>query len=78
MDDAQCSAIRSYRDALAVPRYFLSRPAEIIQLLNIRLFSNPDIRIRRKYRVFEWPQVYPCDICPVHIERANSIVLIVR
>lgn len=78
MDDAQCSAIRSYRDALAVPRYFLSQPAEIIQLLNIRLFSNPDIRIRRKYRVFEWPQVHPCDICRVHIERASSIVLIVR
>lgn len=78
MDDAQCSAVRSYRDALAVPRYFLSRPAEIIQLLNIRLFSNPDIRIRRKHRVFEWPQVHPRDICPVQIERASSIVLIVR
>ena len=54
-DDAQSprpfgrlSATRSS----AVPRYFLSRPAEIIQLLNIRLFSTPDIRIRRASAAF--------------------------
>lgn len=53
MDDAQCpghSMISRMR--LAIPSIFsISRHAEIIQLLNIRLFSNPDIRVRREYRV---------------------------
>ena len=46
----KCSIERSVSRSI-----FLSRPAEIIQLPNIRLFSSPDIRIRRGYAFLDGP-----------------------
>lgn len=76
MDDAQCpghSMISRMR--LAVPSIFsISRHAEIIQLLNIRLFSNPDIRVRREYRVSNRFQLCTSARCMIRFECMNLIV----
>lgn len=76
MDDAQCpghSMISRMR--LAIPSIFsISRHAEIIQLLNIRLFSNPDIRVRREYRVSNRFQLCTSARCMIRFECTNLIV----
>lgn len=76
MDDAQCpghSMISRMR--LAIPSIFsISRHAEIIQLLNIRLFSNPDIRVRREYRVSNRFQLCTSARCMIRFECMNLIV----
>lgn len=59
----------------AIPSIFsISRHAEIIQLLNIRLFSNPDIRVRREYRVSNRFQLCTSARCMIRFECMNLIV----